>query len=281
MGKLIRHSVFENNSSSCHSLSIADSNKDFVLDALYPDENGIITVNGDSYGWEEEKYNSAVIKASYVATQFMYDEDKLDLLKKVIIDQTGAEGVVFNISKDDYIDHESVGIVKAEYDYLRNLIFNKNSWVFTANDNSLPSPMFYDVPLYKNGKNGIEVYRTKPDTLIIFTHNGTEIQRIEVVESVIKSSDEHYADNDGIAKYAYDYFTEKYVFRNPDGSLDITNNWRKGHLTHFWGPNEGNVMYYTSRELYDEIKSIRDLKKLPHERWEKEVVEIRYTIEKI
>jgi hypothetical protein len=171
--------------------------------------------------------------------------------------------------------------VEAEYDYLRNLIFNKNSWVFTENDNEMSPPMFAAVPLYKNADNGIEVVQPKADTLVIFTHNGTEIHRFEAVESVIKSLDEDYENEDGMSIYAYYHFSEKYVFRNLDGSLYITNNWGNSSLRRFWAPNEGNVMYYTSRELCDEIKSVEELKKLPQERWAKEVVEIRYTIEKI
>jgi hypothetical protein len=289
MRKLIRLKAFEVNSSSSHSISIADSNKDFVLDALYPDENGIITVNGDSYGWEQERYNSAVVKASYVATQFMYDEDKLDLLKKVIIDQTGAEGVVFNISKDDYIEHESVGIVKAEYDYLRNLIFNKNSWVFTDNDNNTTPPLLHNTPLFKNGEKGIEVIETKPDIRIIFTHKDNEIHRFEAVEKVINTLKCKYEGEYGIHQYIYDYFVgDHMVYLRRNGSVyinkgyDHSNPNPNDYLRHWHGVNsDEDVFYYTSYALYSEINSFKELKKLPKEIWEKEVVEIRYTIEKI
>ena len=42
--KLIRTGVYETNSSSSHSLSIANETKEFVLDTIYPDQDGILTV---------------------------------------------------------------------------------------------------------------------------------------------------------------------------------------------------------------------------------------------
>ena len=42
MKKLIRKGVFETNSSSSHSISLVTEDKQFVLDTLYPDQNGIV-----------------------------------------------------------------------------------------------------------------------------------------------------------------------------------------------------------------------------------------------
>lgn len=49
MGKLIRNSVFETNSSSTHSITIG-SYTDF--DTIIPDYNGNITVPTMEFGWQ-------------------------------------------------------------------------------------------------------------------------------------------------------------------------------------------------------------------------------------
>lgn len=44
--QLIRQSVFETNSSSAHSISLGkDTGKQFLLETLYPDQNGNIKHN--------------------------------------------------------------------------------------------------------------------------------------------------------------------------------------------------------------------------------------------
>ena len=45
--KLIRSGVFETNSSSSHSVSVANETKEFVLDTIYPDQDGIIELRGE------------------------------------------------------------------------------------------------------------------------------------------------------------------------------------------------------------------------------------------
>ena len=44
--KLIRYGVFETNSSSCHSISIDENNKNFTASSLYVDEDGFVTLTG-------------------------------------------------------------------------------------------------------------------------------------------------------------------------------------------------------------------------------------------
>ena len=152
MKKLIRKGVFETNSSSSHSVSIADDDKEFVLDTIYPNQHGTITVRGDEYGWDWFKHNDAETKASYAAQQFANDSDMLEKLEYVIKEQTGAERVIFEGLDDGYVDHESVGILPRTARELKNFIFNKNSWLFGGNDNSEASPEFYHVPEYKEGR---------------------------------------------------------------------------------------------------------------------------------
>lgn len=159
MKTLIRHGVYETNSSSSHSVSIGmNESKEFLLDTIYPDQDGIITLEGGEFGWEWFKHNDAETKANYAAQQFMYDEDALEMLKEVIMEQTGAEDVVFYV-KNGYVDHDSVGIIDKDRTFLRDFIFNKNSWLFGGNDNSTPDPTFYDVPEFKDGKIIVPKYK--------------------------------------------------------------------------------------------------------------------------
>lgn len=157
--KLIRVGVFETNSSSSHSISIASTEKEFVMDSIYPDQFGVITINGGEFGWDWFKHNDALTKASYAAQQFSSNDSSLETLAEVIKEQTGAEEVKFENLDMGYVDHDSVGIVPSDKVSLRNFIFNKNSWLFGGNDNSTPDPTFYDVPEIKNGRIVLPIYK--------------------------------------------------------------------------------------------------------------------------
>ena len=133
MKKLIRKSVFETNSSSSHSISLASEDKEFVLDTIYPNQDGIVTINGDEFGWEWFKTNEALVKASYVAQSHVHSDRILDLLKEVIMEQTGAEDVIFSGLDSGYVDHDSYGVAPSNKEDIRNFIFNKNSWLFVMN----------------------------------------------------------------------------------------------------------------------------------------------------
>jgi hypothetical protein len=157
--RLIRQSVFETNSSSAHSISLGkDTGKQFLLDTLYPDQNGIITLTGGEFGWEWFKENDAFEKANYAAVASMTNDSFRETLIQVIKDQTGAEDIIFNFSDEyngtnwSYIDHDSVGTCPIDYEGLKDFIFNKNSWLFGGNDNTSPDPTFYHVPEYRDGK---------------------------------------------------------------------------------------------------------------------------------
>jgi hypothetical protein len=159
--RLIREKVFETNSSSCHSISLGkDTGKQFLLDTIYPDQNGIITLTGGEFGWEWFKENDAFEKANYAAVASMYNDSFRETLIQVIKDQTGCEEVIFNvIGETSYINHNSVGTCPTDYDGLKDFIFNKNSWLFGGNDNSSPDPTFYHVPEYKDGKMIQPIYK--------------------------------------------------------------------------------------------------------------------------
>jgi hypothetical protein len=148
---LIRKGVFETNSSSAHSVSIADDTKEFVLDTLYPDQNGQILLTGGDFGWVWFKHNDALTKANYAAQSFNNNEAHMEMLADVIKDMTGAEEVIFDC-ENGYVDHDSYGTAPTNREEVKNFIFNKNSWLFGGNDNSTADPTFYHVPEFKGGR---------------------------------------------------------------------------------------------------------------------------------
>jgi hypothetical protein len=134
----IRHAVFETNSSSTHSISIQSFKPiDGILDTIYPDSNGNITLFGGEFGWEEETYNDALTKANYCAVDAEGDNKKLEMLSKLIKQHTGAKEVIYEL-KNSYIDHQSQGTsykAFSDLESLRAFIFNPNSILQTDNDN--------------------------------------------------------------------------------------------------------------------------------------------------
>jgi len=146
----LRRGVFETNSSSTHSISIASGAE--TLDTLYVDPDGVCRIHGGEFGWEVEDYNSAPMKAAYalVWAKEYGNEQNRQMLKKVIQTQTGAKDVVFTDFVDadrnlvsaeydpGYIDHQSSDVCAeafASEETLRNFIFNQRSILHTDNDN--------------------------------------------------------------------------------------------------------------------------------------------------
>lgn len=152
MKRLIRIGVFESNSSSSHSISIAKGGMDFVMDTIYPDQDGKIWVFGCEFGWGWEKFNDSMTKLAYVFQD--QDSNYHDMILEVVKEQTGALEVIFD-EAGGYIDHDGCGTAHeacADKETLCQFIFNKNSWLFIGNDNTHPDPMFYDVPEFKGGR---------------------------------------------------------------------------------------------------------------------------------
>ncbi len=193
MKKLIRHNVFETNSSSCHSISI--SRDASLLETLYPNEDGIVVISGGQFGRSFERYNDASTKASYAATSTLYGLDE-KVLKDVIKEQTGAIAVILMSSEDynspswSYIDHESVGVCPRDKEELKNFIFNPNSWLFVAHDEGTPEPGFYDVLPIHTKDGVIEPTFTHefsiPDISVSFklTHLPKQKEIEEIISSV-------------------------------------------------------------------------------------------------
>jgi len=131
----VRKGVFETNSSSMHSITIADEG---IYDHIFVPENGTlnITARGE-YGWEQERYDSVADKLDYACILCEGNARFSKMLIKVIKKHTGAKEV--NISYDDgYIDHQSMGLgddIFYSEEATKNFIFNPNSELETGNDN--------------------------------------------------------------------------------------------------------------------------------------------------
>lgn len=164
----IRRGIFETNSSSTHSISIAlglpptdieltpDEQRlleklegsSALLDRLTPDEDGVLRLEycNREFGWERETYTDAGTKAVYCFIDQRGNEDRLKMLKEVLMEQTKAVAVDFGYDPEadyrsgewGYIDHQSAGTSDpafADKETLRNFIFNRHSRLETDNDN--------------------------------------------------------------------------------------------------------------------------------------------------
>jgi len=167
--KLIRNSVFETNSSSTHSLTVANKPS---YTTLYPNKAGELRfTDPPGFGWSWDTYEDPTSKAWYlyiylrdwvigganqgydkkydkeIATRSQFTGDaleKLELLEKVIKDQTGADTIIWDdksnySSPEGYIDHQSVecGIDTVEFteECIKDFVFGIGSLIETGNDN--------------------------------------------------------------------------------------------------------------------------------------------------
>lgn len=166
MKKVIRHGVFETNSSSMHSISIKgeDSYNKFNED--------VIVVYPGEFGWGYEELHDPYDKLSYVLTAIQYYDDVPNTeegikssifykwLQEMIRDYCGAELEFRCHNKGDYyeagyIDHESIymlsddvwvgnDIVRSGFwsndeetfkENMKELIFNDKYYIIIDNDN--------------------------------------------------------------------------------------------------------------------------------------------------
>lgn len=150
---LIRPGCFETNSSSCHAFTMASVEQGEVLETIYPNEQGTITLKGGQYGRGFHRYNDALEKANYLATQTLYNEGLAEVLIDVIKRQTLAKEVVIDLKGDrfsePYVDHESVGNVPDGPDAIRKFIFDRNSWLLIKDSEYRPAQTFEHFPVFK------------------------------------------------------------------------------------------------------------------------------------
>lgn len=149
----IREGFFETNSSSTHSLSIAESKP--TITALKKKYKGkYITIIGGEFGWARVEYNDFETKLDYVFTNL---RDTYSTLKKhetinkklekdliVFLKNKLGVDVIVDISTDSYIDHQSISLIRDEllddndewdYNKLFNFLFSEESSVETSSDN--------------------------------------------------------------------------------------------------------------------------------------------------
>lgn len=140
--KVIRRGVFETNSSSTHTITIAPG--EILPPDTLPVEDGVCRIYPGEFGWDIWDYWDAATKASYALT-FAYQtksEERLKLLKEVVQAETGLP-VEFVEAGDKfyargYIDHQSDSVCAPAFvskEALRAFIFNPKSKLHTDNDN--------------------------------------------------------------------------------------------------------------------------------------------------
>ena len=220
----IRHGVFETNSSSTHSLTIAKDRKP-EYEPVEPDALGVLVLDGGIFEQKWERFNDALTKANYCAVYAYGNQKQLNLLEEVLKTQTGATKVCSNFTTDwraaecSYIDHQSLEARVADTAFssaenLKRFIFSPKSWLFTGNDNSAPLPNLFDVnkifrykyELSLDGTSNIALFEKKP------TPRQTQrmIQRLWQ-HCYTEDAQEDYATYFSFEEPSFDHFDAGYV----------------------------------------------------------------------
>jgi hypothetical protein len=159
MIKVTRKGVFETNSSSTHSITVADEGK---LQNTLPNKEGKIIIFCSEFGWEYNIHTSAYMKLSYLITNifmaYKYDRKNPVVNIKLLPDRekewfykvtraveefTGTKLEVVPL-KDDwypfgYIDHQSANtaddVLNGTIGKIKRFIFNPLSKLIIDNDN--------------------------------------------------------------------------------------------------------------------------------------------------
>lgn len=149
--KTIRHNTFETNSSSTHSITIDRVN--------YPNKQipKTLTLEGSKFGWEFERFNDFLRKASYFWTLGEYCQDVQDRMLRLsethgfdlVWPERDKHGYV-----DVYIDHGSEHYDQWIADYpeletdegLWDFLTSEACWIMLGNDNSCDPPNWRESP---------------------------------------------------------------------------------------------------------------------------------------
>lgn len=161
MKRVVRHGLFETNSSSVHAISISYTGK-----LIFPK---LVYFDFGEFGWEHETYFDKQSKAKYLWTGICecYPCSKVEDIKEKITQMLAEEGVVCEFeectdtweylsekyySSDGYIDHGSelkewLEEVLNDKDKLLAFLFDSDSAVETWNDNTMDDRDFdYRIP---------------------------------------------------------------------------------------------------------------------------------------
>lgn len=259
MKKLIRDSVFETNSSSCHSLSIGGkAGLDVVYDTISPNELGNIILTGGQYGRSFYKTNDPMEKANYLAVATLYGYNKKDLIE-CIKEHTQCENVILEVSDEysssswSYIDHESTGNTPDKED-MKEFIFSKNSWLYIAHDEASPPIDFYKNDVY-NEDGSIEKLK-QPYELVVYNKDGDEIDELN-----FKSSEKITTD---VVRTQFSELRPRFV--NGENKFEVNSDSWSGQNTYFtFFHMDGNYLYFGKEMSYSNIPD--HIRKLP---WRKQ-----------
>lgn len=160
--KQIRHSVFETNSSSTHSVTI--THKGLGRNYMTIQDDGYIHTELGEFGWEVEDYTAQEDRLSYLVTMiaeknninmwWRHDDETLKKLTKQLMEtpdfkhvskavgeHAGCKGVILDPS-EGYIDHQSHDSYNTFNDFLKRyrtdiveFVFGRGNVVHTDNDN--------------------------------------------------------------------------------------------------------------------------------------------------
>ena len=93
---------------------------------LAENEDGNIILNGGEFGWGWDKFNDPLTKANYCAVDNQYNINRIEFLKDVIKEQTGANEVIIDISDNYKADNLKSLSIRELYlvneKYAKNLI---------------------------------------------------------------------------------------------------------------------------------------------------------------
>lgn len=147
---------FVSNSSSSSFIVIGDGK----LLAEYHFGNTLIIEDDFEFGWEFKTYRSVIDKIAFAYLQLngncYYDTEKPSMLQKVrmrmledvIKKYTGVKSIKWDLDKDSYIDHASMGganvAMFTSKEKLENFLFDAGSFIQTGNDNDEPSDTYCD-----------------------------------------------------------------------------------------------------------------------------------------
>ena len=106
-----RSGIFETNSSSSHSISLAKGGDTPLKSTLYINGNNEIHIMADEFGWGEDIHNDAETKLSYLVTWIFYRVD-YEQITKLCDEGSNAEGYVGLLS----------GEIAFFWDKLKNII---------------------------------------------------------------------------------------------------------------------------------------------------------------
>lgn len=164
MKRQIRRSVFETNSSSCHSISIKD--KGIGTDALKVDRdtNKVYTKFGE-FGWGYDEFIDAETKLSYLMTMLvcthrdclsietLYETEDFKKINDAVITHCNCDGIIIDDyvaesswnknynTHNGYIDHQSVCKIDEflnEYGSectIEEFLFDRGIKLIISNDN--------------------------------------------------------------------------------------------------------------------------------------------------